>query len=69
MPPEIPKDTMWANKTNKATFGLSLIEAFEFCARAFGRMEESDRLKAEKSKTGRRAAIEHTKRKHEGQDD
>ena len=61
------RDIVWANSPSKACFGMTPIQAFEMCAEAFVRMKQKKGIedeKAEKAKTqGRRALVEHTKRK------
>ena len=59
------RDIMWAVRPNKATFGMSPIQAFEFCKQVFDGMERSEEAKLAKAATGRRAAVAATKRRHE----
>ena len=61
------RDIVWANTPSKACFGMTPIQAFELCREVFVKMDRDEGIKtkkAEKDKTqGRRALVEHTKRK------
>ena len=62
------RDIFWANKPSKECFGLTPVQAFALCRDVFSQMKQNAAVKKEKAEVaktqGRRAAIEHTKRKN-----
>lgn len=51
---------VWATTPNSKCFGMTPVEAYQLCAEVFNRMQ----AKKKEKPTGRKAAIEHTKRKN-----
>ncbi len=62
------RDLAWANTPSRACFGMTPIQAFQMCREVFVRMGRDEEIKAEKAEKvktqGRRALVEHTKRKN-----
>ena len=62
------RDLAWANTPSKACFGMTPIQAFNMCREVFVKMNQDEGIKAEeaeKAKTqGRRALVEHTRKKN-----